>query len=66
MLDPKTNLWWTKDRAGHGGSSWKVYTQRGGELAWFADADEFGNFIVGKHKSTVGLTVLMSDMRAVP
>src|SRR5262245_22462373 len=40
--------------AGHGGSKWKVFEETSGGLKWKADADEFGTFLVGKHKSPVG------------
>lgn len=56
MHDTVTDLWWSKDLAGHN-SVWKVYRQVGNELRWEADADEYGTFIVGKHKSMVGLIV---------
>ena len=42
-------LWWSRDNAGHGGSVWKVFRETGGGLEWEADADEFGDFITGKH-----------------
>lgn len=47
-------LWWSKDQAGHGGSAWKVFEERGDGLHWIADADEYGDFIVGKDKSPTG------------
>ena len=52
-----TGLWWSKDTAGHGGSAWKVFTEgKGGNLDWFRDADEYGDFIdpSKKHKGAKG------------
>ncbi|MBL8239964.1 MAG: hypothetical protein JNM66_21250, partial [Bryobacterales bacterium] len=54
LKDAKTKTWWSRDAAGHGGSAWKVYEERGGKLEWIADADAHGNFISGKHKSPFG------------
>jgi len=47
-------LWWVRDRAGHGGSVWKVYEETSTGLRWRADADMYGDFISGKHKGPVG------------
>lgn len=33
----------------------KVFKRSNKKLEWVYDADEFGNFITGKHKGTVGL-----------
>ncbi|MEZ2661647.1 hypothetical protein ACBP89_27305, partial [Aneurinibacillus aneurinilyticus] len=57
--DPKTGLWWAKDTTTHGGSTYKVFKEaKGGkELHWIADADEYGNFIEGKHKSNTGTVI---------
>jgi RHS repeat-associated protein len=58
LKDAKTGTWWSKDTAEHGGSAWKVYVEGPkGTLNWIADADEQGNYIVGKWKSSVGTTV---------
>ena len=38
----------------YGGSAWKVFEERGDGLHWIADADEYGDFIVGKDKSPTG------------
>jgi len=55
MKDAKTGTWWSRDTAGHGGSAWKVYREKpGGALEWMADADAHGNFVSGKHKSSIG------------
>lgn len=55
-------LWWSKDQAGHGGSRWKVYRETDKGLVWQADADEFGDFIDGKHKGDTGLFIPWSDL----
>ena len=52
--------YWLDDLAGHGtkgASRFKVFKKTGKYLDWIADADEYGNFILGKHKSTVGLRI---------
>ena len=49
-----TGLWWSKDRAGHGQSKWKVYRETSKGLEHVADADEYGDFILNKHKGSVG------------
>ena len=48
---------WAKDLAGHGGSAFKVYQKVGKELRWIADADKYGNWIVGKAKSSIGVII---------
>ena len=57
--DKDTGLWWSKDKAGHGGSTWKVFRAAGNgkELLWIEDADEFGNYIRDKHKGPTGMVV---------
>ena len=47
-------LWWSKDTAGHGGVSWKVFREEGDGLHWYRDADVQGNFVSGKHKGPIG------------
>ena len=49
-----TGLWWTKDKAGHGKSAWKVYRETGKGLEWVSDADKYGDFMRAKHKSDAG------------
>ena len=53
--------WWVKDTAGHGGSAFKVYEETSTGLQWVADADQFGTYIVGKHKSSTGAFVPWKD-----
>lgn len=57
-----TGLWWSKDQAGHGGSAWKVYDETPHGLKWKADADEFGDFIVGKHKGPTGELIPWNEL----
>jgi hypothetical protein len=55
-----TQLWWTKDTAGHGGSVWKVFKQEGNQMVHQFDADEFGDMIL-KHKGPVGRSIPLSE-----
>ncbi len=55
--------WWSQDDAGHGGSAFKVYQETRRGLEWVADADEYGQFIVGKHKSDAGTFIPWKDLR---
>src|SRR5579862_3874671 len=57
-----TGLWWSKDQTQHGGSNWKVFRESSGGLIWTSDADEFGNFIVEKHKSETGKFVPWGEL----
>lgn len=51
-------FYWARDLSGHGGSAYKVFVEIGnGRLAWYADADIYGNFISGKHKGGLGMIV---------
>jgi RHS repeat-associated protein len=54
-------LWWTRDRAGHA-STWKVYEETDTGLRWRADADEYGDFLTGKHKGDVGRFIPWKDL----
>ncbi|MHC5178872.1 RHS repeat-associated core domain-containing protein, partial [Serratia rhizosphaerae] len=56
-------LWWSKDTAGHGGSQWKVFKEGKKGLDWYRDADEFGDFIVGKHKGDTGKFIPWKEMK---
>lgn len=49
-----TGLWWSKDTAGHGESVWKVFKETKRGLEWMADANKYGDFIVGKYKGPTG------------
>ncbi|MDV8147433.1 polymorphic toxin-type HINT domain-containing protein [Arthrobacter sp. B10-11] len=55
-------LWWSRDTAGHGGSVWKVYEESSRGLIWRADANQYGDFIVGKHKSDIGTFIPWKDL----
>ncbi len=55
-------LWWSTDKAGHGGSKWKVFEETGDGLKWKADADQFGDFIQGKHKGDTGMFIPWSEL----
>lgn len=62
LRDPDTGLWWSRDFAGHGGSSWKVFREGKKGLYWFKDADEFGNYIVRKHKGSTGTFISWKEL----
>jgi hypothetical protein len=51
-----------KDNAGHGGSVWKVFDETSKSLEWKADADRYGDFIVGKHKGPTGTSIPFSEL----
>jgi hypothetical protein len=59
-----TKLWWSKDNAGHGTppSAWKVFDETSKSLEWKADADRYGDFIVGKHKGPTGTSIPFSEL----
>jgi hypothetical protein len=57
-----TKLWWSKDILGHGGSVWKVFDETSKSLEWKADADRYGDFIVGKHKGPTGTSIPFSEL----
>jgi hypothetical protein len=56
-------LWWAADNAGHGGSAFKVFRERGKGLEWFRDADQFGDFIGGKHKGATGQFIPWKELK---
>lgn len=55
-------LWWSEDRTGHGGSVWKVFRETAVGLEWIADADQFGTFVVARHKGPTGLLIPWSEL----
>ena len=57
-------LWWSKDQAGHGGSKWKVFEETSDGLKWKADANQYGDFISGKHKGPTGLEIPWAELNA--
>jgi hypothetical protein len=62
---PSDKLWWSADNAAHGGSAFKVYEETGQGLQWFKDADQFGDFISGKHKGPTGMFIPWSQTSGV-
>lgn len=64
--DPKTKLWWSKDRANHGGCAYKVFKEHTTGLKWLFDADELGNPIIGKNKGPIGLFISYKDLILCP
>ncbi|AIL66128.2 hypothetical protein NOVO_09070 [Rickettsiales bacterium Ac37b] len=69
--DPKAvsengnRIWWSKDTAKHGGSEWKVFESGRGGLKWYKDADKYGNYIEGKHKSDTGFFIPWDQLRGI-
>ena len=57
--------WWSKDLDDHGGSKWKVFEENGGDLDWIADADEYGDYIEGKHKGPTGKKISLKSLRFI-
>jgi Tfp pilus assembly protein PilE len=55
--DPITKLWWAQDLAGHGGSSYKVFTETTKGFEWVYDAAKDGIRVLNKHKGPVGLFI---------
>lgn len=60
--DPNTKLWWSKDRANHGGSAFKVFREQAKGLEWIYDADVFGNPILQKNKGPIGTFISFKDL----
>ncbi len=58
-------LWWSIDNASHGGSHFKVFFESKKGLKWFRDADEFGDFILGKHKGPKGLFIPWGHLKTI-
>jgi len=58
-------LWWAIDKAGHGGSRFKVFKEGKKGLEWFRDADEFGDFIINKHKGSTGKLIPWGHLKTV-
>ena len=58
-------LWWSVDKAGHGGSRWKVFKETSKGLEWFMDADEYGDFIFTKHKGNMGKYIPWKELKGV-
>ncbi|WP_344787352.1 RHS repeat-associated core domain-containing protein, partial [Postechiella marina] len=58
-------LWWAIDRAGHGGSKFKVFKESKKGLEWFKDADGFGDFIINKHKGGIGKLIPWGQLKTV-
>ena len=52
--DSKTKLWWSKDKAHHGGSRYKVFREGSRGFEWEFDGDAMGKIIENKHKGPIG------------
>ena len=64
--DPDTKLWWSKDKANHGGSAFKVFKETAKGLEWTFDADEIGHQIISKHKGPIGLFISYKELIKCP
>jgi hypothetical protein len=62
---PGSRYWWSVDNAGHGRSAFKVFKESSTGLRWFRDADQFGDFIKGKHKGDIGMFIPWAELRSV-
>lgn len=62
VYDRSTELWWTRDLAGHGGSVFKTYTQEGKILYHQSERDAEGHVIADKHKGPTNISVQMNDL----
>ncbi len=60
--DPNTNRWWSKDKAGHGGSAWKVFKETATGLKWEMDTDKYGDEMEEKHKSETGTFIPWQEL----
>ncbi|HEV2601209.1 MAG TPA: hypothetical protein VGT41_02840 [Candidatus Babeliales bacterium] len=58
----KTNLWWSKDKAEHAGTHYKVYIQQGKKLKWIFDVCAETGKVMAKHKGPVGREIFMKDL----
>jgi hypothetical protein len=58
-------LWWSKDKAGHGGSRWKLYEETGKGLKWYKDVDKFVHYIKDKHKGPIGKDIPWEELVSV-
>jgi hypothetical protein len=56
---------WAKDHARHGGSAWKVFKAESNGLRWYKDANQYGDFIEGKHKGPTGMFVCWTETRGL-
>lgn len=58
--DNITRTWWSKDATGHGESAWKVHEKNGD---WRADADVYGDYMIGKHKGETGKKIDFKSLK---
>lgn len=53
------------DNGGHGGSKFKIFNETNKGLEWFKDADEFGDFIINKHKGSTGRFIPWGQLKTI-
>jgi hypothetical protein len=61
VLDSESDLWWTRDTAGHADSVFKTYRERDGVLHHAADTDDKGA-IIDKWKGPIGQKISFSTL----
>ena len=59
------DLWWAVDNAEHGGSKFKVFKESSKGLEWYRDADQFGDFIINKHKGPIGTSIPWGQLQTI-
>ncbi|WP_152998960.1 hypothetical protein [Curtobacterium oceanosedimentum] len=59
--DPETELWWTKDTKGDGGTVFKTYRRDNGQLLFEADRSADGG-VIPKHKGPTGEKIDLNDL----
>lgn len=57
------NFWYSPDKARHGGSKFKVYTDTRKRLKFKGSIDEHGELMSNKHESMEGSTIPKSQMK---
>lgn len=53
------------DNGGHGGSKFKIFNETNKGLEWFKDADEFGDFIINKHKGSTERFIPWGQLKTI-
>lgn len=59
------DLWWSVDIDKHGKSQFKVFKETNKGLEWYKDANEYGDFIIGKHKGPTGKFIPWGELKTI-
>jgi RHS repeat-associated protein len=59
---PGTEIWWSADTEGHGGTAWKMMEQESNNLIHVQDANIYGDYM-NKHKGKTGRVMPMKGMK---